>query len=135
MPENGDDFDFGSASDMWKNIYGHNLNGVDIENLAVSLDDGPGATTTDTNSVNDNYDSYVKLPGGVILQWGHIYDTSSPRYVAFPTQFPNVIHSVVCSTNRNSGGSNGYNHVYNYDRNGVELILDGNYGFWIAIGH
>ena len=135
MPENGDDFDFGSTADRWKNIWGHNLNGVDIENLAVSLDDGPGTTTTDTNSVNDNFDSYVKLPGGVILQWGHIYDTSSPRYVAFPTQFPNVIHSVVCSTNRSNSGASGFNHVYNYDRNGVELILDGNYGFWIAIGY
>ena len=111
------------------------LNGIDISGLAVgTLPSGPATSTTDTNNVTTTYQSYVKLPGGVIMQWGHLYDTTGPQTVSFPTTFPNAVNSVVCSTNRVNAGSLGTNHVYNYDRAGCSLVLDGSHGFWIAIG-
>ena len=94
-----------------------------------------GTLPTIANNVTDNFDNYTKLPGGLIIQWGHIYDTSNPRLVTFPTTFPNAVHSVVCSTNRNSSGSSGYNHVYDYSRSKASLILDASYGFWVAFGY
>ena len=111
------------------------LNGIDISNLAISVQDGPRTFTTTTNSVTDNFDNYTKLPGGLIIQWGHIYDTSDPKLVTFPVTFPNAVHSVVCSTNRSSSGSSGYNHVYDYSRSKASLVLDSAYGFWVAFGY
>ena len=113
-----------------------NLNGVDISGLAVSLTDSITSTSGATSVQNDK-DSYVKLPGGVIIQWGSVSQGSSNglKTVAFPTSFPNSISSAVCSTLRSSDGSNGYNHVSNVDRNGMSILLDGIGGFWIAIGH
>jgi hypothetical protein len=128
-------YNVGTNSYRWANVWSDNLNGVDISGLAVgTLPSGPATTTTDTDNVNTTYQSYVKLPGGVIMQWGHIYDTTGPRSVSFPTTFPNAVNSVVCSTQRSTAGSQGFNHVYNYDRAGCNLVLDANYGFWIAIG-
>ena len=112
------------------------LNGVDISGLAVSLTDSI-TSTSGTTSVQNDKDSYVKLPGGVIIQWGSVSQGSSNglKNVAFPTSFPNSISSAVCSTLRTSHGSKGFNHVSNVDRNGMSIVLDGVGGFWIAIGH
>ena len=123
-------FDIGSAVSKYAN-----LNGVDISGLAVSLlpsvttDTAPGVTTV------GNTDSYAVLPGGTIIQWGSIDDASNPKTVVFPVTFPTSVSSVVCSTVRNSGGSDGTNHVYNIRRSQCDLVLDGRYGFWIAMGH
>jgi len=130
VPEFGGLWSLGTDSQRFKD-----LNGLDINGMTVAFSSGPGGSTSDTNNVSTNFDNYAKLPGGLIIQWGHVYDTSSPRTIAFPITFPNAVHSIVCSTNRSSSGSSGFNHVYDYKRNGCELILDGNYGFWIAIGH
>jgi len=109
------------------------LNGIDITNLGVSKTASITGTTGQTTATTKS--SYVKLPGGVICQWGSINDSSDPKTVTFPVQFPNSVSSVVCSTIRNSDGSRGFNHVYNIDRSGCDLILDGQYGFWMAWGH
>ena len=125
-------YDLGTstASTKWKN-----LNGIDISGLAVSL---TTSITTDTSpgaNVVSNYDSYVVLPGGAIIQWGSISDATNPKTVVFPLTFPTSVSSVVCSTVRSSGGSDGTNHVYNIRRSRCDLVLDGSSGFWIAIGH
>jgi hypothetical protein len=109
------------------------LNGMDISAMGVSLTNSITGTSG-TNTVTTKK-SYVKLPGGAICQWGSISDSSNPKSVSFPVQFPNSVSSVTCATVRSSNGSGGYNHVYDVDRNGCSLILDGSNGFWMAWGH
>ena len=121
-------YTLGTSTFKWKE-----LNGVDISGLGVLLTDSITGTS-DTNSVSTKK-SYVKLPGGAICQWGSINDSSNPKTVSFPVQFPNSVSSVTCATIRSSNGGGGYNHVYNIDRNGCSLILDGSNGFWMAWGH
>ena len=124
-------FALGKDGNRWKY-----LNGIDISGLAVSLVNSITGTTGQTTVVN-NKDSYVKLPGGVIIQWGSVNQGTSYgiKNVGFPTEFPTSISAAVCSTLRNSAGGSGFNHVSNVDRNGMDIILDGTSGFWIAIGH
>ena len=112
------------------------LNGMDITSMGVSLAGGPVTTTSTsyTNTSTGNFDSYVKLPGGVILQFGYIYDTSTPRTVNFPTTFPTALLSAGCSTVRSNNGSGGYNHVFNLSRSRMDVVLDGDRGFWWAYG-
>ena len=112
------------------------LNGMDISSMGVSLAGGPVTTTstTYTNTSSSNYDSYVKLPGGVILQFGYIYDTSTPRTVSFPTTFPTALLSAGCSTVRSNQGGSGFNHVFNLSRSRMDVILDADRGFWWAYG-
>ena len=114
------------------------LNDLDISSLGITTNIGaPGnqsSAYTRHNSIAANTKNYVVIPGGVIIQWGHIYNTGTMA-VTFPLTFPNAVGSVVCSTNRNSSGNSGYNHVYSYGRSGCNLVLDSDYGFWIAIGH
>ena len=125
-------WDLGGATSLLKF---KNLNGLDIAGLAVSLqssvttDTAPGVTTV------GNTDSYAVLPGGTIIQWGSISDATNPKTVVFPVTFPTSVSSVVCSTVRSSGGSDGTNHIYNIRRSQCDLVLDGQYGFWIAMGH
>ena len=130
-PVTNNTYTLGNSSFKWKE-----LNGLDINGLQVSLATGPVTTTgtTYTNSSSTNYDSYVVLPGGFIMQFGYIYDTSSPRTVSFPTTFPTALLSAGCSTVRSSNGGNGYNHVYNLSRSRMDVILDGDRGFWWAYG-
>lgn len=127
----------GSSIYKFSDIFANNLNGLDISGLTSVKASGP-VTTTGTNYTNTstgNYDSYIVLPDGIIMMFGYIYTTSQPRTVTFPTTFPNVLLSAVCSTVRNSAGSLGANHVYNLSRSQMDVIIDGNEGFWIAIGY
>jgi hypothetical protein len=112
------------------------LNGMDISAMGVSLTDSITGTTGQTTVVN-NKDSYVKLPGGVIIQWGSVNQGSGYgiKTVGFPTTFPTSVSSAVCSTLRTSAGGSGFNHVSNVDVSGMDILLDGTSGFWIAIGH
>jgi hypothetical protein len=114
------------------------LNDLDISSLGITTNIGApgsqGSASTRHNSIAANTKNYVVIPGGVIIQWGHIYSTGTMS-VLFPLTFPNAVGSVVCSTNRNSAGGSGYNHVYTYGRSGCNLVIDSDYGFWIAIGH
>jgi hypothetical protein len=123
-------FDIGSAFSKYAN-----LNGVDVSGLAVSLQNSITTNTAPGVTTVTNTDSYAVLPGGVILQWGTIDDSTNPKTVVFPVTFPTSVSSVVCSTVRNSGGSDGTNHVYNIRRSQCDLVLGGQYGFWIAMGH
>ena len=122
-----------SSTGKWNVVWTNALNSLDTTNLGVSKTNSITGTTGQTTATTAR--SYVKLPGGVICQWGSIQDSSNPKSVSFPTQFPNSVSSVVCSTIRSSAGGGGYNHVYNIDRSGCDLILDNQYGFWMAWGH
>jgi hypothetical protein len=123
-------FDIGSAFSKYANLNGLNISGLAVSlQSSVTTDTSPGVTTV------SNTDSYAVLPGGTIIQWGSIDDSTNPKTVVFPVTFPTSVSSVVCSTVRNSGGSDGTNHVYNIRRSQCDLVLDGRYGFWIAMGH
>jgi hypothetical protein len=95
------------------------------------------ADTTRFHQQNTNTSHYVQLPGGTIIQWGHVYagSGSGTKSVAFPVTFPTGVGCVVCSTNRNSPGGSGYNHVYDYGRQGAKILLDDKWGFWVAFGY
>ena len=140
----------GSSTSNLLEVYGPitcnaKLNGLDISRITTSnLSRGgwsyPGpqeaSTTTYLHSQATNRSDYVILPGGVVIQWGHVFQTGSSdvKEVIFPMVFPTGVGSVVCSTQRQSDGLDGYNHIHSYSRSKCKLILDGNYGFWIAIG-
>ncbi len=140
----------GSSTSNLLEVYGPitcnaTLNGLDISRIATSATGSggwnyPGSQqTSETAMFQDlatNRFNYAVLPGGVIIQWGHVFDTTSStvKEVIFPMVFPHGVGSVVCSTNRQSSGSSGYNHVHSYGRSKCKLILDDEYGFWIAIG-
>ena len=126
-------WDLGKSNNKWETVYANELNGIDISGLGVSLTDSITGTSG-TNTVTTKK-SYVKLPGGAICQWGSINDSSNPRTVTFPTTFPNSVSSVTCATVRTNNGGGGYNHVYDIDRSGCSLVLDGSNGFWMAWGH
>jgi hypothetical protein len=140
----------GSSTSNLLEVYGPitcnaTLNGLDISRIATSAAESggwnyPGSQqTSETAMFQDlatNKSDYAVLPGGVIIQWGHVFDTTSSevKEVIFPMVFPHGVGSVVCSTNRQSSGNSGYNHVHSYGRSKCKLVLDDEYGFWIAIG-
>jgi hypothetical protein len=110
---------------------------MDISALAKSLVTSAFTQTGTTyeNNSTGNYDNYIKLHSGVIIQWGYIYDTSAPREVQFPTEFPTCFSAGVCASLRGSSGSQGFNHIINANRTRMTVILDSSAGFWIAMGH
>ena len=135
-PYSDSNYDLGSTSQRWANVWTDNINGLDATDMAVSLTDSITGTSGVT-SVGNNTDSYVTLPGGVIIQWGGVSQGTGygSKTVGFPTTFPTSVSAAVCSTLRNNQGGSGFNHVHDVDRSGMQIVLDGTDGFWIAIGH
>ena len=120
------------------------LNGLDVSNLATYFDDDylEAYNTTYLNDERETLSNYAKLPGGMIMQWGLAYANQSSYVVEviFPTTFPASCHSIVCSTQRQSSGGSGFNHVHSWNNRKAKLIVDTNNNtkrmvFWIAIGH
>ena len=136
-PYSDSNFDLGLNGTRWANVWADNLNGMDISALAKSLVTSAFTQTGTTyeNNSTGNYDNYIKLHSGVIIQWGYIYDTSAPREVQFPTEFPTCFSAGVCASLRGSSGGDGFNHIINANRTRMTVILDSNAGFWIAMGH
>lgn len=66
-----------------------------------------------------NQNGYVRLPNGIIMQWGkgqanYLHDSSSTRsYINFPIAFPNACLNVVCSMEVESN----YAHLGTYETN------------------
>lgn len=92
---------------------------------------------TSAYNTNTNYTFYSKQANGMIIQAGYITDTGNPVSISFPLTFPNKCYAVVCSTNRDSLGAAGGNHVdgTTLTTSGVDLWLDNPYdGWWMAIG-
>jgi hypothetical protein len=134
IPQTNSQNDLGRSSLRWDDIHTNNINGLEFPFSTNILKTDSITSSTATNTVSTKR-SYVKLPGGVYCQWGSINDSSNPKTVVFPTNFPNSVSSVTCATIRSSDGSRGFNHVYDISRSGCSLILDGQYGFWMAWGH
>jgi hypothetical protein len=127
IPESDSLYNVGTNSYRWANVYADTVNTTTLTGLGTQQQSHTvGGTTTTSN--------YQKLADGSIIQWGHLYDTSDPKRVTFPITFSSP-PSVTCSTYRGSNGSNGFNHVFNLSTSGVDLILDGNNGYWIAVGY
>ena len=135
-PYSDSNYDLGSDGVRWANLYTDNINGLDASAMAVSLTNVITATSGVT-SVGDNLDSYVKLPGGVIIQWGSVSQGTGngSKTVGFPATFTTSVSAAVCSTLRVNQGGSGFNHVHDVDVNGMQIVLDWTDGFWIAIGH
>jgi hypothetical protein len=115
-------YDIGTSSKKWKEIFTDKLTGLGTKHQSHVVE-----STTDTTN-------FQKLADGSILQWGHISDTSAPRTVIFPVTFSSP-PSVTCSTYRELPGALGTNHIYNLTNSSVDLILDGDNGYWIACGY
>jgi len=84
-------------------------------------------------------DGYVKLPGGVILQWGFkTLAANTAVLVSFSTSFPNALLSVQATIQENNNQDRypakiGYTDASQfglYNTNGISQ----NY-YWIAIGY
>ncbi len=73
---------------------------------------------------------YQKFGTGLIIQFGY-----SGKSVRFPIPFPNTCISVSSSTSRSNAGSLGFNHATAVTKTGFTQIIDGSFGYWIAIGY
>ena len=98
---------------------------MDISGLAVTLDSGPVTSNTGmtlSNNSTSDFESIVVLPGGVILQFGYLYDNgSNPKSVTFQTAFPTALLSAGCSTLRGSAGGSGFGHVTDLKLTGMKM--------------
>jgi hypothetical protein len=126
-------YTLGNSTYKWKE-----LNGLDISGLAVTLDSGPVTSNTGmtlSNNSTSDFESIVVLPGGVILQFGYLYDNgSNPKSVTFQTAFPTALLSAGCSTLRGSAGGSGFGHVTDLKLTGMKIVIDEEQGFWWAYG-
>lgn len=79
---------------------------------------------------------YVKLPGGIIIQWGQYNLIASGTYVNFPTAFPTACASFVAMSN--AAGTPSLNNVLVSQFTSTQFALwataSGNTS-WIAIGY
>jgi hypothetical protein len=89
-----------------------------------------GSIASGDKAVFNANSGYQKFGTGLIIQFGY-----SGKAVTFPIEFPNKCMSVSVSTNRGNGGSLGFNHATNVTKKGFTQVLDGSYGYWIAMGH
>jgi hypothetical protein len=89
-----------------------------------------GSSASGDKAVFNANSGYQKFGTGLIIQFGYSGST-----VKFPIPFPNKCMSVSVSTARNSSGARGMNHATNVTKTGFTQVLDGSYGYWIAMGH
>jgi len=79
---------------------------------------------------------YVKLPGGIIIQWGQYSLTASGTYVNFPIAFPTACASFVAMSN--ASGTPSLNNVLASQFTSTQFALwataSGNTS-WIAVGY
>lgn len=69
---------------------------------------------------------YQKLPGGLIIQWGHTL-VATPL---FPIAFPNACFTVVCNDSDATVSAVGITNVTT-----TQFTINGDGNFWIAIGY
>jgi hypothetical protein len=85
---------------------------------------------------------FVKLPGGLIIQWGYSQGAAGPGTipVVFPIAFTSTAFIGLCSNaNRTAAGSNGYGHVSGLSVVGMTIAVDAQTnglrgGYWLAVG-
>jgi len=102
----------------------------DLGNLSTALTN-LGFTTSAAS------DGYVKLPGGIIIQWGYVSSiaSGSGTFISYPISFPNHAYSVTI-TSVNSGGG-GTVDIGTPNTSGFEAYasVNGSAGYWMAIGN
>jgi len=81
-----------------------------------ALSEGIGATKDLTGT-----DGYVKLPGGVIMQWGEVsVGGDSTATITWPLTFPNAcIQAVICHGYAAATGSDALAAIYNLSTTGA----------------
>jgi len=91
---------------------------------------------------DDQDQGYMTFGNGVIMQWGWEENPSgltTAIIVTFPIPFPNNLFTAVCSTNRETLGSDGFGHVLRNDTvkpiTQMKILLDVADGYWLAIGN
>lgn len=105
-----------------------------VNQLLAALQAGFGLGLSKTNA------GYVTLPGGIILQWGHV-TVSDMTLVTFPLAFPNACFVVVCGD-----GTQTANPIKSITAVGVaqDSVTTTSFKarsnqntsyFWMAIGH
>lgn len=87
---------------------------------------------------------WVKLPNGIIFQWGKILVAiNHGGYVYFPITFPNSCHSVTGTSQDLTGGNGGILQIVNSSKTNFQWhdteksinIYPGNYINWFAVGN
>jgi hypothetical protein len=117
------------------NLANNTVTGTKAEfNTAVSdtdlafLNDFTGANQSLTE------DGYQKLPGGLIIQWGIEYFTSSGGTLTYPVAFPNACFMIMGTRAGNDQSSNLGVTSFNATSAMTNPVGDGDY-HWIAIGY
>ncbi len=99
----------------------------DVSSLSTAVSNLGFTTSAGTNG-------YVKLPGGIIIQWGQSISSSNPRTVTFPLAFPNNCYSVTVTS---LVSNNSIQEASAYSKTGFTLSqgnVSGN-ASWMAIGN
>ena len=85
-------------------------------------------------------DGYVKLVGGIMIQWGVISVDGSEEAVTFPTPFPTALFNISCTpedTNDTGGHASGIAIHGDKTTTGfsISTVSSWEFVYWIAIGH
>jgi len=85
-------------------------------------------------------DGYVKLPGGVIMQWGSIVCSAGTTTITFPIAFPNACFSVTASPYiaGNSGGVSSTVDAISSAPTTTSVVYSTTTGwslYWMAVGY
>lgn len=131
------EFNIGSILKRWDTIWVNNINGKDF-NLIGSVLNGAITTTNEgsQDGLTGDYDSYIKLHSGVIIQFGWQYDSNTTNgTVSFPTAFPNALHAAFVTSIRSTRGSQGADYVHDLSRTQMDIVKDGTRVFWMAVGN
>jgi len=85
-------------------------------------------------------DGYVKLPGGVILQWGRTVCSAGTTTITFPIAFPNACFSVTASPfiSGNTGGISSTVDAISSAPTTTSVVYSTTTGwtlYWMAVGN
>lgn len=125
----------------------HEPKGADSASTGeVYVSDGSGSgawgLAEDIGATKDvvGTEGYVKLPGGVILQWGRVVCGSGTTTITFPIAFPNACFSVTASSFL-SGDTDGAGSTVDVIRSApstTSVVYSTTTGwslYWMAVGN
>lgn len=144
--------DFEVKMESMKDVTGQKVKGlrykvgVDVELVGSTVNfKGCSMNKKEIGSDNPTEQGWVTLPGGLILQWGKVFqgiNKDSRKTIPYNRPFPNAVFSVVLSGTKDSGNSMRANYAAVFDfkttsKDSFEVIssMDStDYPTWIAIG-
>lgn len=81
-------------------------------------------------------DSYVKLPGGFIIQWGKRETPNNQGKTIFPIAFPHkCLHVMIIQYGSDYAQPSNEQYVANKDNAGFTRIMNSWHFYWIAFGY